>query len=193
MTVFKLAIVAVSLASASALSSAKDINLLPQAEAFATGKTYQGNPPPSPADRTAGRFDCTTYVQAVLAGNSFAVDGATGNTLNIVLSDDDKAQLVTLVRSKDKKIKGVVAALVDSRQGAEIASLAAAQPGDIIQMWKIDGGQARGHTGFIKEIKVNEKEIQLVGAHNSTDGVGVKWFSLGAGGYQTYFIVRPQK
>lgn len=192
MSTLKLFLVTGFLLSASELS-AKDVNLVPQAVAFAAGKIYQGNPPPSPAARAAGRYDCTTYVQSVLANNGFAVAGPTSKMLNIVLSHGDKAQLVALVTAKDKKIKGVVAALVDSQQGTEITSLAGAKPGDIIQMWKVAGGQAHGHTGFIKEIKLGEKKVELVGAHNSTDGIGVKWFTLGENGYQTYFIIRPQK
>lgn len=179
------------------LSSA-EVGLVARAEAFALGKTYLLSP--APADRAAGKYDCTTFVQAVLKEAGYSVSGATGNKINI---SPAPANLAESVRKRQAQIKGVVHALLDSSQGTELSALSEAKPGDIIQMWRIIPGSAkdkkpvsqeaaRGHTGVIKSVDAKGGKVTLVGAHNVQDGVGTKTFDLGAGGWPIYFLVRPQ-
>ena len=96
-------------------------NLVLAAEVFANGKTYKLSPTAS--ERAAGKYDCSSFVQAVLKKEGFNVGGSTGNKINIVLSEADKSKLKELVEASDKKIKGVVSALVESNQGSEISSI----------------------------------------------------------------------
>ena len=161
------------------------------AEVFANGKTYKLSPTAS--ERAAGKYDCSSFVQAVLKKEGFNVGGSTGNKINIVLSEADKSKLKELVEASDKKIKGVVSALVESNQGSEISSIMNLRAGDIIQLWRISGGTPKGHTAIVKSINAETKKVMLVGAHNPTDGVGEKEFVLNETGWPIWFGVRPSK
>jgi hypothetical protein len=165
-------------------------SLVQIAEEFTRGKSYQRSPTPN--DRAAGRYDCSTFVEAVLKKAGFRLDGRTANQINNVLSRSESGQLADLVRRGDPKIQGAVSALVDSAQGDRVPAFNDLKPGDIIQMWKNLGTEPDGHTGFVKSVSPASKSVILVGAH--VDGVGQKSFKIGSGNgeWPVWFAVRPK-
>ena len=165
-------------------------NLVRAAESFAVGKTYKLSP--TAADREAGRYDCTTFVEELLKQAGFRTGGDIGRRINIVMTGPDTARLKQLVVAKDAKIKGVVEALVSSGQGGEVTGMSSLQPGDVLQLWRIQDERPGGHTGIVKSVDATRKEVVLVGAH--TSGVGAKKFVLDASvmGWPTWFAVRPK-
>lgn len=138
---------------------------------------YQGNATMSDAED--GRYNCTTFVQTVLGEAGFDITRSVST--RIQMSDLQGMNLLSLVRSGDTRIKGVVSALVDSGQGTEVTGQPL-RPGDIVQMWRgvgttlNGGGDAVGHAGIVES--ANGNTVTLLGAHQSIGAVGEKDYNL---------------
>lgn len=163
--------------------------LVERATAFANNKIYKRGP--TPAERATGKYDCTTFVEAVLDQAGYVLNRSQRAMINIVLSKDDALRLRQLVESKDVKIQGVVNALIASHQGTAVTGLSSLQPGDIVQMWLLTAPGANGHVAVVKAVLGNGK-LLMVGAHNEKDGVGQKEFTVGAEQWPIWFAVRPK-
>lgn len=138
-----------------------------------------------------GQFVCTTYVETALRRAGFIVDKAISDVINIQLPEHLKAgeSLAKLVKSRDPRIKGVVTALVATRQGEEI-DITSVAVGDIVQYWTRKDNAIVGHAGIVSKVH-SDGAVDLLGSHRSRGGVGVlPKVPLNKPSY-TVFVVRP--
>ncbi|MEZ5964213.1 MAG: hypothetical protein R3F56_10245 [Planctomycetota bacterium] len=118
-------------------------------------------------------IDCTCFIAAVckqLARESGKpLTGAQTAAIKIAnLTDKEKAGLAKLVAEGDRKIRGVVTALVDAGLGKAVEP-EDARAGDLVQYWYHAKGDAKnwlGHAAIVESI--DKGKATLFGSHKST-------------------------
>ena len=112
------------------------------------------------------QYVCTTFAQEILGRAGYKLTGMTKGQINIALSAKEKERLGKLVREGDPRTKGIVTALVNSKQGVEI-SIDQLEPGDFVQYWS---SYSSGHVVQVREV-LKPGIIMAHGSHKSTRGV----------------------
>lgn len=163
-----------------------------------TGDSLDGSDVKRVAEQLTGSYGegpnqyvCTTFVATALRRAGFVVDKAILDVINIRLPAHLQSgdSLVKLVKNRDPRVKGVVTALVATRQGQEV-DITTAAVGDIVQYWTLKGNTAVGHTGIVSKVH-SDGAVDLLGSHRSRGGVGIlAKVSLNKPGF-TVFVVRP--
>ena len=120
----------------------------------------------------AKSIDCTEFVLAVTNDLAKLCDkkltSAQRSTLTIATVGADKLQ--DLVKTGDKKIRGVQTALIDAKIGVEV-TVAKAKPGDMIQYWyKTKAGVWLGHAGVVESVQTSDDKtsLSIFGSHKTT-------------------------
>lgn len=133
-----------------------------------------------------GRFDCVTWLLAVLEQAGFALDEPIAAYVKV-----DFPRYRELFARGDPRVKGAVAALVASGQGREVADATALQPGDVVQYWYWKGGKLLGHAGIVAAAR-GDGRYDLLGAHRSRGGTGLlRGLDLSPGSKAAVFAARP--
>jgi hypothetical protein len=89
-----------------------------------------------------------------------------------IITDSD---LTTLIREESTVIRGVQAALSDSKKGVKINPMQELMPGDFVQFWNVYHGIAFGHCGVLMSAEPG-KTITLYSSHPATNGFGRQTF-----------------
>ena len=149
------------------------------------------------------QFVCTTFACKVLADAGYDVSPAISKQINIVIdwkketgkakpsAKETQAALAQLVSKGDERTKGVVRALVDSKQGVEVDT-AALQPGDFVQYWYRSGTHIAGHVVQVVEVVAPGAKFKAHGSHGSKHGVGIITVQLKSDKMSRVFAVRPK-
>lgn len=133
-----------------------------------------------------GRYDCVTWLLAVLGQAGFALDEPIAAYVKV-----DFPRYRELFARGDPRVHGVAAALAASGQGHEVADATALQPGDVVQYWYWKGGQLLGHAGIVAAVRGGGR-YDLLGAHRSRGGTGLlRGLDLSPGSKAAVFAVRP--
>lgn len=151
------------------------------AELLALARSVEGRYGAGP-----GRYDCVTWLLAVLERAGFALDEPIAAYVKV-----DFPRYRELFARGDPRVRGVAAALAASGQGREVADTAALQPGDIVQYWYWKGGKLLGHAGIVAAAR-GRGRYDLLGAHRSRGGTGLlRELDLSPGSKAAVFAVRP--
>ncbi|RMG18717.1 MAG: SH3 domain-containing protein [Planctomycetota bacterium] len=141
------------------------------------------------SDAEKQQINCVQYVGAVLEEVGVEVQGALRKRLYV--SDIGADELQDLVEAKDSKTKGVQQALVDAGLG-EVVDVEDVEPGDLIQYWYGKPGSRRGHASVIDTVERTGDRIrvEILGAHKSVGGVGLRSLTLRPAGNKVLYLVR---
>lgn len=149
------------------------------------------------------QYVCTTFACKVLAEAGYDVSRGIDKQVNIVIdwkketgkakptAKDTQQALAALVSKNDPRTKGIVQALVESGQGAEVDS-AALQPGDFVQYWYLSGTHIAGHVVQVVEVVAPGEKFKGHGSHGSKHGVGVITVKLKSKKLKRVYAVRPK-
>jgi hypothetical protein len=133
-----------------------------------------------------GRYDCVTWLLAVLGQAGFALDEPIAAYVKV-----DFPRYRELFARGDPRVRGVAAALAASGQGREVADATALQPGDVVQYWYWKGGKLLGHAGIVAAARGGGR-YDLLGAHRSRGGTGLlRGLDLSPGSKAAVFAARP--
>ena len=124
------------------------------------------------------QYVCTTFAEEVLKRGGYKVTGAVRGQINIAINweaelgkkeptkEERLEALAKLVAQGDPRTKGVVTALVSSKQGTEVTA-DQLRPGDFVQYWS---SYTSGHVVQVSEV-LSPGVIMAHGSHLSTRGV----------------------
>ena len=149
------------------------------------------------------QYVCTTFASKVLASAGYDVSRAIDKQVNIVIdwkketgkpkpsAKETQAALASLVSQGDPRTKGVVLALVESGQGAEIKT-GELEPGDFVQYWYQSGKKIAGHVVQVVEVIAPGEKFKAHGSHGSKHGVGIITVKLKSEKMKRVYAVRPK-